>query len=168
MAFFGDPFVVHTKIGEITIDATLNEDHDYDTFITENPVEDGTIYSDHVVLLPTVIRINGRVTDAAITILGVTKLSKSIDAFRELVALQRNKTPFSVTTALHVYQTMLLQKIQFPRTSKDGQSIRFEATLREIQVIGDNAQTNRDRIAKDVWNTALPSSDRGFVDPVRL
>lgn len=168
MSFFGDPYVVLTKFGEITIDVTLNEDHEYDTFVTDNPIEDGTIFSDHVILLPTVLNITGRVTDAAITILGIPKLSKSIDAFRELVALQTNKTPFSVSTALHFYENMYMKNIQFLRTSNDGQSIRFSAVLREIQIVGSNTDTNRERIARDVQHTALSSLDRGFVNKVIL
>lgn len=168
MAFFGDPYVVLTKLGEITIDVTLNEDHEYDTFVTDNPIEDGTIFSDNVILLPTVLNITGRVTDAAITFLGIPKLSKAIDAFRELVALQTTKTPISVSTAMHLYENMYMKNIKFLRTSADGQSIRFAAVIREIQIVGNNAETNRERIAKDVQHTALASLDRGFVNKVAL
>lgn len=166
MGVFGDPFVLLTKIGEVAIDVTLHEDHVYDTYVTDHPVEDGTVFTDHQVLLPVVLNIEGRVTDASITFLGIPKLSKANEAYRSLVELQTRRQPFTVVTGLNVYENMILQNVSFPRTARDGQSIRFHATLREIQVIGDNNKTNRQRVAPDVEHSALPPVHRGFIQLV--
>ena len=166
MSVYGSPFTVLTNIGGIDIDVSLNEEHEYPTYITQNPVEDGTVYADHQILLPVVFNFIGRITDASIAFLGIPKLSRSHDAFLALVALEKAKKPFTLITGLATYENMLIENIRFLRQASDGQSVRFSAVIREIQVIGADATTNRDRIAPDVSHSALPPVDRGFVTKV--
>ena len=60
---FGLPTAVLSSIGGVEIDAVLSEDHRYDALITENPVEDGSVITDHVVNLPVVLEMECRLTD---------------------------------------------------------------------------------------------------------
>lgn len=164
----GFPTFVLAKIGTIEIDAVIRERHQYDSEITENPVEDGTIFSDHVVLLPVSYEMQGRVTDASLSLLDLRLAGRADDAFRELVTLQRSREPFDVVTGINTYSNMLFQSIGFPRESSDGRSIRFEAVMREILIVGDQAATNRDRIAADVQHSALPFDSKGVVPKTEI
>ncbi len=163
---FLDPTIITTKIGTIEIDASLAEDHKYSASLTENPVEDGTVFTDHIVLLPVVLEMEGRISDASQHTFDFRTGRKSIDAFQGLVALQKTKQLFNVITRLHVYKNMMFRELSVPREALDGRSVRFNATLQEILVVGDNVETNRDRIADEVKNTALPSVSKGIVDKV--
>lgn len=166
MSAFGSPFVVNTKVGGIIMDVTLDEDHVYESVITDNPVEDGTVYSDHIILLPGVLNLVARVSDAAIAFLGIPKLAQSIDAYRELVQLQAKREPFSVVTGIGDYENMVLQNLSVPRTAQDGQSLRFNMRLREILIVGDETQTNRDRIVEELRHSGLNPIDNGYVQKV--
>jgi len=158
--------IIVAEIGNIKVDAVLNERHIYDSEITENPVEDGTIFSDNVVLLPARYDMTGRITDASPSLLNLRQSGHAANAFKDLITLQRSRETFDVVTGIHVYKNMLFQSLEFPRESSDGQSIRFEAVLREILIVGDEAETNRDRIAEDSTHTALPVNAKGVVPKV--
>jgi len=165
MAFINN-FTMITEIGDIEIDVTLDEEHRFDSMITENPVEDGTVTNDHVVLKPVVLNISGRVTDASLVILGVPKINGAKEAYGELVTLQLQRTPFIVSTGIKVYKNMLLESISFPRDGRDGKSIRFSAVLRELFIIGKNVTDNRTSIQEDVLHSAGKIIDRGVVSKV--
>jgi hypothetical protein len=160
----GQQAVFITKIGEIPLDVSISQVHRFPSRITENPVEDGTLYSDHVVMLPVILEIEGRISDAPTSVYGIfTKTIKSQEAYQKLLSLQSNREPFEVVTGLNVYKNMLLEELQIPRTASDGQSIRFTAILREIQVIGKDVKTNREQVAIEVRHTALPIQNLGLI-----
>jgi len=158
--------VIVAKIGNVKVDAVLNELHRFDSTITENPVEDGTIYSDHVILHPVSYEMTGRVTDASLSLLDLRAAGTAADAFSALVTLQRTTERFTLVTGINVYENMILEGLSFPRRAEDGRSIRFDCVVREILVVGDEAATNRDRIAGDVQHSALPYSAKGVVAKV--
>lgn len=157
----------NTKIGTVPLDVAISQRHLFPTKITDNPVEDGTVYADHVVLLPTVLEIDGRVTDASVSLVDTFTGKFGVqDAYRELIRMQRAKEPFDVVTGLNVYQNMLLQELDIVRSPLDGRSLRFTATLREILIVGKDVPTNRDLVAQDVRHTALPIANNGLVSKV--
>jgi len=160
--------IIVSKIDTIEIDAVLNEIHQYDADITENPVEDGTVYSDNVVLQPIRLEMTCRITDASASLLNLRFSGAADDAFKSLVRLQRSRETFDVVTGINVYKNMMLQSVSIPRESSDGRSIRFTAILKEILIVGDEAETNRDRIATNVQHSALPISAKGVVSKVAL
>ena len=164
----GIPVFFLAKIGHIVVDAVLNENHLYDSDITENPVEDGTVYSDNIVLLPVVLEMECRVSDATSSPARLNYPGRSNEAFKELVSLQRKREPISIVTGLNVYQNMLIKSVGFPRSSVDGNSIRFSLVARELLIVGEDSATNRDLIAGDVQHTALPIRNNGEVAKVAL
>lgn len=161
---FGLFAVFVTKIGTVSIDVSPNQSHRFPTRITENPVEDGSVMSDHVVLLPLTVEIEGRITDASTTLSeGFRAEGTAKDGWRELVRLQKQREPFQVVTGLETYENMLLEEVIAMRTPEDGQSVKFAAILREVQIVGRNTPTNRDLVAAEVRHTALGVTDLGFV-----
>lgn len=168
LALLGFPTIVLAKIGPIEIDVVRSESHDFAADISSNPIEDGTPFSDHVVLRPVVVTMQGRITDASMITLDLRSPGRAIEAYRALVQLQTSREPFTLVTGINVYENMLIQSISFPRTSNDGQSIRFSAVMQELLVVGDEASINRERIAEDVRHTALPVENLGIVPKVAV
>ena len=120
------------QIGEIQIDVVRGEVHDFPSDITQNPVEDGTVFSDHVVLLPVVIELEGRVSEASLTVFGIREQNRHIDAFQGLVELQRRREPFTVVTGIQVYENMMFTSLTIDRN-------RIVKRLSETR--GDSLQT---------------------------
>lgn len=162
----GFPIITYAKIGTVEFDVSLSEDHIFRSDITENPVEDGSIYSDNIVLKPFIFEFEGRISDASQYVSEIRGPGRSADGFKELVSLQNKKALFEVKTGIAIYKNMTFKELSVPRVSSDGRSIRFNATIQELLIIGEDSETNRDRIADDVKNTALPSSSNGMTPKV--
>ena len=165
---FGNLFVVLSSIGDIEMDASLNEDHTFPAQITRNQVEDGSQYSDNIVILPIILNLTARVSDASMIPLVPNFGSKAIDAYNGLIELQSSRSLIEVVTGINVYQNMFLENITVPRASSDGNSLRFELRIAELLITGDNAETNRDLISEEVTNSALPVNSIGTVQAVPL
>jgi hypothetical protein len=166
LSAFGFPIFFLAKIGPIEIDASLSENHDFDSAITESPIEDGTPVSDNQVLLPVVLDMECRVSDATTTLRRFNFPGRSTEVYKELVNLQARKEKMAIATGLNVYQNMLIKRISVPRTGRDGNSIRFTINAKEILVVGDDAATNRDLIAEDIRHSALSIFNNGEVAKV--
>lgn len=54
---------IRTRVGDIVLDAEVSEAHTSDLRITDNPVESGAAVSDHAVLEPKTVRIEGVIVD---------------------------------------------------------------------------------------------------------
>jgi len=165
---FGNLFVVLSSIGDIELDAVLNEEHEFPARVTRNPVEDGSEFTDNIVVLPVRLSMTARVSDASMIPLLPTFGSKSIDAYNALAELQSNKELVEVGTGIRVYQNMYIESMTVPRTGADGSSLRFELTMSELLIVGSDAATNRELIAEDVLHTALPLDSIGTVQAVPL
>ncbi len=60
---FGLPTALLTDVGGVEVDAVISENHRYNSLVTQNPIEDGSIISDHIVNLPVILEMEGRFTD---------------------------------------------------------------------------------------------------------
>lgn len=165
---FGNLFVVLSSVGDIELDVSLNENHLIPAKITRNPVEDGSMYADNIILEPIVLNITARISDASMIPLVPSFGSKSIDAYNGLVELQSSREIIEVVTGVRTYQNMFLERISVPRASTDGNSLRFEMTISELLIFGNNAETNRDLISEDVTHSALPTNAVGTVQKVSI
>ncbi len=67
---FGLPTALLTSIGSVEVDAVTNEEHRYTSLVTQNPIEDGSTVTDHIVNLPVILEMQGRFTDTPFGYLG--------------------------------------------------------------------------------------------------
>ena len=77
------------KVGSIDLDVTIREEHRFSSRVTNYPIEDGTIISDHIINEPDVIVLVGLVTDTPLSIFA--PFNRSIDAFNRLIALHQSR-----------------------------------------------------------------------------
>lgn len=81
--------VSNRRIGKITFDSVTTEDHQSDLYITDNPIESGASISDHAVVKPKVVTINGIMVDHSpssfgVDIPGLDSLRGGIDFLNDL------------------------------------------------------------------------------------
>lgn len=136
------------RIGAIQLDAVLNEVESMSAKVTDFPVEDGVSVSDHVLLEPVTITINGLVTDSPIqffsalqfvsgtNVEGGSRAKSQYDGLRDLY---EKRQPFTIVTGFTVRENMIITNLSVPRTPATGQAMRFTATARQIRKI--SAQT---------------------------
>ncbi len=138
-----------TRIGEVRLDAAVREEHVASARVTESPVESGAKISDHVVLEPQTLNIDGVITDTPVylhpasqneddgllTVPLASSGSRAIDAFEALRRLLEARAPLTVVTGLHVYENMVLTNVSVPREPESGLALRFSAELRQVRIV---------------------------------
>jgi len=131
------------QYGNIELDATLDETHEWRAEATSNPVEQGAPVTDHVIEQSDKIRIRGFVTDTPLTasasVQGVVngrKLDNRTQGVFELLdQLIKLKEPMSVYTKHKVYGDMVLTAVTIPRSAADGEAIEFTAEFVHVRKV---------------------------------
>ena len=187
---FGLPTTFLSSIGAVTIDAVIREQHRFENLVTKHPVEDGSPRTDNIINLPVKLEMEGRITDTPMSfvlsaasgaagllgealgidaaavalgtsLIGATMAGRAKAAYQELVALYTTRIPFEVQSGINLYENMVFETLVFPRIKEDGRSIRFRATMVEILIVGSSSESNAQRIAAEVENTALDPDNLG-------
>ena len=92
------------RIGDIELDATISENHNFTNQITQWPVEDGSIMTDHVLSQPENLTLNGFVTNSPISNLPpllspfgsiASSVSGGIATVQSLLGKSRTETAFN-------------------------------------------------------------------------
>lgn len=121
-----------TRVGGIFLDAVISEDHNYNSRVTNYPIEDGTFVSDHIINEPERLEIEGIVSDTPINIFSF--FNRSIDSFNRLVRINQTKQVITVVTGIKVYTDMVITSLIVPRTFQSGQSLRFNIQLQKLKL----------------------------------
>ena len=120
------------QVASIELDVTLREQHRHTSRVTTFPVEDGSILSDHIINEPTVVILEGIVTDSPLQILPT--FNRSVDAFNKLVEIHNQRTIVDVITGLKQYPRMAITVLDVPRQLRTGRSLTFTIELQQIEL----------------------------------
>lgn len=123
------------RIGNLTLDARLEENHIRDNEVTQYPVEEGFDITDNVRKRPLSYTMTGMVTNAPIDIETlITDFSENrvTNAYDELLFLYNFHDLVSIQTTLQLYTDMVMESLQVPRNSTIGDELRFTATFKQI------------------------------------
>lgn len=135
----------------IRFDLLVEESHTLEFEASDHPIENGAVITDHVTQKLRTCSITGMFTntpdetevegtdvdsyrDAKVE--GGTPLAynRSRDKmFADLEELAMQRKPVRLVTALKVYPEMIITALPVKRTSEDGESIKFQMTLREFK-----------------------------------
>lgn len=132
------------------IDAAAQEEHSFDSEVTEYPVEKGADIADHVRSRPIVVTIEGIVSDTPLGSLRERRITEFGDPlvagdvsegmFAKLQKIRDAREPVTIVTSLRKYDNMVLQSISIPRDATTGDALRFRAQFIQI-VLVTNART---------------------------
>lgn len=126
---FGKKYA-RTSVGLVVFDALLTENHEYNSRVTNYPVENGRIISDHIIKEPEIVNINGIVSDTPLNIFSA--FNRSVNAFERLVEVYNRREPVTVITGIKIYTNMVMTNLSVPRNIQSGQSLNFSITLQKI------------------------------------
>jgi len=111
-------------------DLTIEEMHNRSATATDHPVEDGGTISDHVILEPERVRLDGFVTDAGTR--GVQQ-GATQEAFDKLDAAWRSGQLMQVITGRKTYADMVLVSVDLPRERPS--SMTFSMEFKQIRLV---------------------------------
>lgn len=149
------------SIGGIVAQVTLEEVHTDEIEITDHPVEQGAVISDHAFKRPAevVIKcgwsnspsvsglIDGVVAGASATVKGVqsliggTESEQILDVYNRLLILQSSRVPFDLYTGKRVYQNMMLRSVRVDNDKATENALMVTATLREVNIVSTQIVT---------------------------
>lgn len=135
---FLNPITILADIGGISIDITQRINENYDNIITQNPIEDGSPTTDHIVNLPPRLTIEGGFSDIRMTNLVGPALNPLLarkglakEQFDRLLELSITRQTFNVMDGFHLFKNMQFKNIQLQK-DRPGFSIFFTAELWSI------------------------------------
>lgn len=130
-----------SKVGVVTFDTMVTEEHRFTSRVTYFPVENGTIVSDHIINQPDVVILSGLVTDTPLNIFA--PFNRSIAAFNALLQIHERREIINVVTGIKIYRNMAITSLDVPRTVKTGQTLTFNIELQRI-IFDDTIQVLSD------------------------
>lgn len=148
----------------ISLDCSVSETHSRESPPTEFEVENGSTVSDHVIVKPFGLEIQGIISDSPISLTGsllstvatvaappvgvigaaaglalmkalTDSDSPSVAAFKQIKLLQERKQPFNVFTTLNLYTNMWIKSISIPRDAQNGNALVFTVSLVELLLV---------------------------------
>lgn len=138
-----------TKIGLIELDATVSENHDYSATVTQFPVENGTVISDHIFNNPVRLSLECLISDSPLSnsrnplVTIASNLvsffsfnsgpTRSNAIFEDLMRLFDKRELFQVVTGLKLYKNMAITSLSFPRSSGSGQGLIFRIEMLQVK-----------------------------------
>jgi len=138
------------KIGAITLDASIREEHAIDNDITSEPVEDGSTITDNIVTQPRVLAMEVMLTSHTDTVLPSGSNTRHIQIYRQLQRLAKAKEVFDVVTTLERYRNMAFRRCGTPRTVENTNALVVTCILRQIEIARVDEAANLAEIAQDI------------------
>lgn len=165
----------------LAFDVVMSEEHTSEVEITENPVEDGGIIADHIIVLPKTLEMEIGISDVTLDPAGFPAndpfssiVSRSATALDVLEGLQESKSIFNVQTGLKYRQNMVLKRVG-AFTDKDSAGVLFgKLSLREVQIVTTESVTFPPRKAGKTHRQASKTVAAGekqaeqVTDPAKL
>lgn len=122
------PSVVH-------IDATTNITPRFSNQVTKHPVESGGTISDHAFQQNTEIDVTGCIVNYPINGSGEADFRRVEDQYRLLRRIWSTREFTTIRSELEAYQNCILTSMSFPRTPQVGDSLEFNLTFEQVQVV---------------------------------
>jgi hypothetical protein len=162
MALIFDPAILRklfgvrfNQISTLQVDVTISEAHNLSSNVTEKPVEDGSNINDNVILGNAKLSIAGILTD--------DKLGKSqTEKWAALKEIRRSREPFTVTTSLEVYESMIFTDLSVGRDVSNTGAVFFNAELTQVRIIAsETAQVPLAAIKEERKPKQAAKQDKG-------
>ena len=128
---------------QIYFDAAPRVVHSSTLTLTDHPVEEGAVVTDHAQVNPPELEINGIISNRPIILLASINATPSVpggdpraraeDAYREFVRLQETATLLFVSTELVDYEDMVITDITAPRDKETREILDITLRLRKFR-----------------------------------
>jgi hypothetical protein len=153
-----------------TIDVSVAENHSVLADVQSHPIEDGSEITDHVIIKPRRLTIEGTITDTpsgAIAVLApltgiINRFAgspRSIEAFNTIEGYIVAKKLFDVVTGLKVYKNMIIRSFNVPKRAIMGRALNFVMELIQIEIVSGSV------VAVTTLDGAAPDAEVGSTVP---
>lgn len=176
MSLLDDAFALITtntrSIGMLIPDVVVREVQRDEIVITDHPVERGAAISDHAFLRPPEVEMQIGWSDSTGGYVGYSR-----EAYEALIALQKERQPFDLTTGNRQYENMLVTSVSLQKDEKSENISAIQCRLRGIIIVStemtgtpksDQANPAKTGSTTNVGQQQLKSvSTSGFASPAQ-
>jgi hypothetical protein len=154
--------ITQRNIGGFIADVTVEEIHADALQVTDNPVEQGAVVSDHAFLKPSRLVIKAGWSNSSPQAAGDPNYVN--DTYQQFQDLQASRQPFDIVTGKRAYSNMLITLLQVRTDESTEDALMMECECRQIILV--NTQT----VTVPTANQASPETtgstvNRGNVQP---
>jgi hypothetical protein len=128
-----------SRIAALEVTATLSEGHSRQADVTEHPMETGADAADHIRPKPTLLRLEGVVSDGVPQPGGVALTTDQ--AYAALERILDTAEPVTIATSLREYQNMVMTSLDVPRDARGGHALRFTASFKSVRLVQTQSTT---------------------------
>lgn len=153
---------------EIPIDATITEQHGFESTITKDEVEDGSEITDHIHNENPTLSMLCTISNTPIRFLAGIRnavrndgVSPVQNAWTLLKQLRDTRQPFTVVTGLETYENMAIARLGVPIDSGTGEQLRFNIDLEQVNIVSSLDTF----IAPAEKDASAPTVDKGTQAP---
>jgi hypothetical protein len=131
-------YVINGFTGSIDLDATLKQSYEGASKPTDHPIEDGSVITDHVILEPETITIEGVISDhhwwwaTAMEVPSAPLEDRAGMALTILRLIQKAKAVCKVKTERLVLEDVVMTKLSYSRDASTSRALVFTATFRSF------------------------------------
>lgn len=160
----------------VAFDAVVSKEHQFSSQVTDNPVEDGTTVTDHVILAPRQLTLEAMVSDHPIDPEVLAKMptptegpdglpvavkpTRSQKAAEFLEGLWRDKVLLKVVTKFRTYANLVIESMTWREENDVGEALQVTLQLREIR-IASSAVTQTAQLLPTKSDLAAGKVERG-------
>ena len=124
-----------TVIGALELDALVSENTSLKSQITEYPIEDGSVISDHISQESETLSLEGVITGTGTLFNIAAGKSKLIAAKEALRTLHKNRELITIITGVDVYEDFAIESCDINRNNKDGEQFSVNLELKKINKV---------------------------------
>lgn len=135
-AFFSPKRSINSSLGSFSLYVTLEERHHDELVITDHPVEQGAAISDHAYKKPSELTMTIGWTNSSLASIGTLQFGNySRSTYQDLLALQKQRIPFDISTGKRKYSNMLIQSLDTTTDAKTENSLIVTLHCREVIIV---------------------------------
>lgn len=126
-------FLFSRNIGGFVADATLEEMHTDELAVTDHPVQQGAVITDHSYKRNATVVIRAAWSNASLQALGDPNFGKVM--YDNFLALQASRQPFDVITGKRTFTNMLMTRLSESTTEKTENVLVLTIECREVILV---------------------------------
>lgn len=123
------------RINGIALDVVISETPDFQSEVTQYPVENGEDISDHVHNQPLGVTIEAVVSGIPIGLANERGDDPVVQVRAALIELRASRQPFTYEGVDFVYESMLFESLSFPKDPSTGNALRISASMRRANKV---------------------------------
>lgn len=120
---------------EGVVDLYPDEDHGVTIDATDKPIETGARLTDHAIVRPDTLTLEGYVSDVQVYRESLTNLQgapRATEALQRIEQIAKQREPVEVITGRKIYPSVLILSIRSRRSADTGGALVFTMTMREV------------------------------------